>query len=81
MLFLFFQDMVSLCSLGLPRTQSLEQAGLELRIPPAYASQSAEIKGTTAQSRKRINSATWEVKVVEPNVQALLELQNVLRTL
>ena len=38
-LFLFvfvfvFRDRVSLCSLGCPRTDSVDQAGLELRNPP-----------------------------------------------
>ena len=32
---LFFQDRVSLCSLGCPGTHSVDQAGLELRNPPA----------------------------------------------
>jgi hypothetical protein len=38
-LFLFFRDRVSLCSPGCPRTHSVDQAGLELRNPPASASQ------------------------------------------
>jgi hypothetical protein len=41
-LFLFFvfvfQDRVSLCSPGCPGTHSVDQAGLELRNPPASAS-------------------------------------------
>jgi hypothetical protein len=36
---LFFQDRVSLCSPGCPETHSVDQAGLELRNPPASASQ------------------------------------------
>lgn len=32
--FFFSQDMVSLCSFGYSRTQSVYQAGLELEIPP-----------------------------------------------
>ena len=43
--FLFFQDRVSLYSLGCPGTHSVEQAGLELRNPPASTSQSARITG------------------------------------
>jgi hypothetical protein len=35
----FFQDRVSLCSSGCPGTHSVDQAGLELRDPPASASQ------------------------------------------
>jgi hypothetical protein len=37
-LFLFFRDKVSLCSPGSPETHFVDQAGLELRNPPASAS-------------------------------------------
>jgi hypothetical protein len=37
-LFFVFQDRVSLCSPGCPGTQFVDQAGLELRNPPASAS-------------------------------------------
>jgi hypothetical protein len=37
--FLFFRDRVSLCSPGCPGTHSVDQVGLELRNPPASASQ------------------------------------------
>jgi hypothetical protein len=36
---LFFPARVSLCSPGCPGTHSVDQAGLELRIPPASAPQ------------------------------------------
>jgi hypothetical protein len=36
--FLVFSDRVSLCSPGCPGTHFLDQAGLELRNPPASAS-------------------------------------------
>jgi hypothetical protein len=36
--FLVFQDRVSLCSPGCPGTHFVDQAGLELRNPPAPAS-------------------------------------------
>jgi hypothetical protein len=36
--FFFFQDRVSLCSPGCPGTHFVDQAGLELRNPPASAS-------------------------------------------
>ena len=36
--FLFFRDKVSLCSPGCPETHFVDQAGLELRNPPASAS-------------------------------------------
>jgi hypothetical protein len=42
--FLFFQDRVSLCSSGCPGTHSVDQAGLELRNPPASASQVLGLK-------------------------------------
>ena len=38
------QDGVSLCSPGCPGTQSVDQAGLELRNPPASASQVLGLK-------------------------------------
>jgi hypothetical protein len=37
-LFFFLRDRVSLCSPGCPGTHSVDQAGLELRNPPASAS-------------------------------------------
>jgi hypothetical protein len=43
-LFLFFQDKVSLCSPGCPGTHSVDQAILELRNPPASASQVLGLK-------------------------------------
>jgi hypothetical protein len=36
--FFFLQDRVSLCSLGCPGTHTVDQAGLELRNPPASVS-------------------------------------------
>jgi hypothetical protein len=49
--FVFFQDRVSLCSPGYPGTHSVVQAGLELRNPPASASQVLGLKvcATTAR--------------------------------
>jgi hypothetical protein len=35
----FFQDSISLCIPGCPATHFVDQAGLELRNPPASASQ------------------------------------------
>jgi hypothetical protein len=46
-LFLFFRDRVSLCSPGFPGTHSVDQAGLELRNPPASASQVLGLKALT----------------------------------
>jgi hypothetical protein len=42
-----FQDRVSLCSPGCPGTHSVDQAGLELRNPPASASQVLGLKACT----------------------------------
>jgi hypothetical protein len=41
---LVFQDRVSLCSPGCPGTHFVDQAGLELRNPPASASQVLGLK-------------------------------------
>jgi hypothetical protein len=48
--FLVFRDRVSLCSPGCPGTHFVDQAGLELRNPPASASQVLGLKAcaTTA---------------------------------
>jgi hypothetical protein len=43
-LFLVFRDRVSLCSPGCPGTHFVDQAGLELRNPPASASQVLGLK-------------------------------------
>jgi hypothetical protein len=40
----FFRDRVSLCSPGCSGTHSVDQAGLELRNPPASASQVLGLK-------------------------------------
>jgi hypothetical protein len=42
--FLVFRDRVSLCSPGCPGTHSVDLAGLELRNPPASASQVLGLK-------------------------------------
>jgi hypothetical protein len=41
---LVFRDRVSLCSPDCPGTYSVDQAGLELRNPPASASQVLRLK-------------------------------------
>jgi hypothetical protein len=48
---LVFRDRVSLCSPDCPGTHSVDQAGLELRNPPASASQVLRLKvcATTVQ--------------------------------
>jgi hypothetical protein len=52
--------MVSLCSPGCPKTQSVDQAGLELRDLLASASQSAMTKGV---SRPPPHSLHYELTV------------------
>jgi hypothetical protein len=51
-----FRDRVSLCSSGCPGTHFVDQAGLELRSPPASASQMLGLKAcaTTAQLKSQI---------------------------
>jgi hypothetical protein len=50
--FLVFRDRVSLCSPGCPGTHStVDQAGLELRNPPASASQVLGLKACTTTAR------------------------------
>jgi hypothetical protein len=44
LIFFFPRDRVSLCSPGCPGTHSVDQAGLELRNPPASASQVLGLK-------------------------------------
>jgi hypothetical protein len=51
-----FQDRVSLCSPGCPGTQSVDQAGLELRNPPASASQMLGLKVCTTTPSSNIFS-------------------------
>jgi hypothetical protein len=47
--FFVFWDRVSLCSPGCPRTHSVDQAGLELRNPPASASRVLGLKACTTK--------------------------------
>jgi hypothetical protein len=54
-LFVFvFQDRGSLCSPGCPGTHFVDQAGLELRNPPASASQVLGLKVCTTMSSLKI---------------------------
>jgi hypothetical protein len=64
--FLFFRDRVSLCSPGCPGTHFVDQAGLELRNPPASASRvlglqaCATTPGTGIITFKAIRKGTSE---------------------
>ena len=49
--FLFFQDRVSRCSPGCPGTHFVDQVGLELRNPPASASQVLGLKTCATTAR------------------------------
>ena len=64
LVFLVFRDRVSLCRPGCPGTHSVGQAGLELRNPPASASQVLGLKAcaTTAQLAHSFNPSTWEAE-------------------
>jgi hypothetical protein len=47
-----FRDRVSLCSSGCPGTHSVDQAGLELRNPPASASRVLGLKECATTARR-----------------------------
>ena len=49
--FFYFRDRVSLCIPGCPRTHFVDQAGLELRNPPASASQVLGLKACATTAR------------------------------
>jgi hypothetical protein len=51
---LVFRDRVSLCSPGCPGTHSADQAGLELRNPPASASRVLGLKSCATTARLKI---------------------------
>jgi hypothetical protein len=51
LVFVFFQDRVSLCSPGCPGTLFVDQAGLELRNPSASASQVPGLKACATTAR------------------------------
>jgi hypothetical protein len=50
--FVLFWDRVSLCGPGCPGTHSVDQAGLELRNPPASASQVLVLKACATTTRR-----------------------------
>jgi hypothetical protein len=50
----FFQDRVSLYSPGCPGTHFVDQAGLELRNPPASTSQVLGLKACATTARLRV---------------------------
>jgi hypothetical protein len=62
-----FRDRVSLCSPGCPRTHAVDQAGLELRNPPASASQVLGLKACTTTPGANIvnNEELKSCKVME----------------
>jgi hypothetical protein len=50
----FFRHRVSLCNPSCPGTHSVDQAGLELRNPPASASQVLGLKACAISTRQLI---------------------------
>jgi hypothetical protein len=74
-LFLFvwfgFQDRVSLCSPGCSGTHSVDQAGLELRNPPASASRVLGLKAWATTPGFVPSSKDWSIHIL---VFLLLEL-------
>jgi hypothetical protein len=56
--FLVFRDRVSLCSSGCPGTHFVDQAGLELRNPPASASRVLGLKACTTTPGGYVTSYT-----------------------
>jgi hypothetical protein len=74
--FLFFQDRVSLCSLGCPGTYSVDQAGLKLRNPPASDSQVLGLKAcaTTTQLNIKLKKKklTLEENKMSNKIQQML---------
>jgi hypothetical protein len=57
---LLFQDRVSLCSPGCPGTHSVDQAGLELRNPPAPASRELGLKACATTTQQMSSSFVEE---------------------
>jgi hypothetical protein len=55
----FFRDRVSLYSPGCPGTHFVDQAGLELRNPPASASQVLGLKAEIIIFKKYFNMADY----------------------
>jgi hypothetical protein len=53
-LFFVFRDRFSLCSPGCPGTYSVDGAGLELRNPPASASQVLGLKACAITARQHL---------------------------
>jgi hypothetical protein len=51
-----FPDRISLCSTGCPGTHSVDQAGLELRNPPASASQVLRLKACATTAWRLLSS-------------------------
>jgi hypothetical protein len=68
---LFFQDRFSLCCSGCPGTQSVDQAGLELRNPPASASQVLRLKACATTARQHFYAR--DTKLIEEKVGESLE--------
>jgi hypothetical protein len=70
----FFQDRVSLYSLGCPGTHSVDQAGLELRNLPASASQVLGLKAcaTATQQEKFLIKEKYLGPKIKPQVCTMI---------
>ena len=66
----FFRDRVSLSSPGCPGTHSVDQAGLELRSPPASASQVLGLKACA--------TTAWPAITLVESILLWLEGRNVI---
>jgi hypothetical protein len=62
-LFWFFRDRVSLYSPGCPGTHFVDQAGLELRNPPASASQVLGLKACVTTPSSQLVILTTELSL------------------
>jgi hypothetical protein len=59
----FFRDRVSLCSPGCPGTHFVDQAGLDLKNPPASASQVLRLKACATTAQRLLEPLTFGVRV------------------
>ena len=79
--FLVFRDRVSLCSPGCPRTHSVDRAGLELRNPPASASQVLGLKACPTPAQQVISyfrTVWFSLTILKPHILSYIFPLNVL---
>jgi hypothetical protein len=66
------RDRVSLCSPGCPGTHFVDQAGLELRNPPASASQVLGLKACTTTAQPNVTLAIPSQDPAHPSAKQRL---------